>query len=129
MEYQRTPTLGDSIVLNMQQMTCIKGPVSEVLLLCQLGGNMRFEVLDVVKKTMLVFWVVMPHGQTENLLPPSLSRRWIQFVSLKYWYLPTTPHGVSPEQPTQGCSIRMTMVSSAFPGVFGVWKQTGLVLI
>jgi hypothetical protein len=48
---------------------------------------MRFEVLTVVKMSMLVFWVVTQYAlKKEVYVPP------------KCWYLPTSPHGVTTEK-------------------------------
>jgi hypothetical protein len=60
-----------------------KSHFTAVLILIWNGKHqgLKFDILIAVKMLMLVFW------------------RWRQYVPLKGWYLPTSPHGITTKKP------------------------------
>jgi hypothetical protein len=53
----------------------------------------RFEVLTVVKMLMLFFWVVTLSSEDGDI------------VSLKHWYVPTSPHGITTQKVNGGKNV------------------------
>jgi hypothetical protein len=74
-------------------------------------SSMRHEVLAVVKMSMLDFWAVTPCG----LMQISIFQ---QYVPLKLWYLPISPHDIA----TQKININLLILGCRVQILVCCWK-------